>query len=76
MNFDVAEVRLGRGLGWPLVMLVMGQARLLAPRSRKPRSRRPAPRPQTRPHGQRMKVDPAAITVEDGDGVDRPLGRQ
>ena len=35
-------------------------------------SRRPSgppAKPQPRPHGQRVRVDPAAITVEDGDGV-------
>jgi len=29
----------------------------------------PQAKAQTRPHGQRVKVDPALITVEDGDGV-------
>jgi micrococcal nuclease len=42
-----------------------------APRAQEPqaKSQRPAPKPQTRPSGQRIKVDPAMITVEDGDGV-------
>jgi micrococcal nuclease len=30
---------------------------------------RPAAKAQPRPHGQRVRVDPAAVTVEDGDGV-------
>ncbi len=30
---------------------------------------RPAPKPQSRPHGQRLRVDPGAIAVEDGDTV-------
>ncbi len=33
-------------------------------------NQRPAPKPQTRLTGQRIKVDPALIKVEDGDGVD------
>ncbi len=42
-----------------------------APRAQEPQAKaeRPAPQPQTRQHGQRIKVDPAMITVEDGDGV-------
>jgi endonuclease YncB( thermonuclease family) len=47
-----------------LVPLVMGQAP--APQ---PRGERPAAKPQPRPHGQRIRVDPALVTVEDGDGV-------
>jgi endonuclease YncB( thermonuclease family) len=39
-----------------------------APQGQAPTERPPA-KPQTRPHGQRLKVDPAAITVEDGDTV-------
>ena len=46
-----------------------GPGPALAPRSRKPRRKRPRPKPQPGQHGQRVKVDPAAITVEDGDGV-------
>jgi micrococcal nuclease len=34
-----------------------------------PKAQAPAPKAQSRPHGQRVKVDPSAITVEDGDGV-------
>ncbi len=42
-----------------------------APQAQEPQAKaqRPAPKPQTRPSGQRIKVDPALITVEDGDGV-------
>jgi micrococcal nuclease len=34
-----------------------------------PKEQAPAAKPQPRLHGQRVKVDPAAIKVEDGDGV-------
>jgi micrococcal nuclease len=47
-----------------LVPLVMGQA----PGGQAPGDR-PVAKAQPRPHGQRIRVDPAAITVEDGDGV-------
>jgi micrococcal nuclease len=73
----------GASIGVGLVMLLMGQAS--SPRAQeahppsptpapKAQSRAPSPTPapkaQARPHGQRVKVDPAAIKVEDGDGVD------
>ncbi len=51
-----------------LVVLVMGQAS--SPRAQEARPPSPTPKPQARPHGQRVKVDAAAIKVEDGDGVD------
>ena len=56
--------------GLALVVLVMGQAS--SPRAQEPQAKgqTPAPKAQPRPHGQRVKVDPAAIKVEDGDGVD------
>jgi len=56
-------------VGMGLVPFVMGQDP--APRAADAQTRaQPAPgKPQTRPHGQRVKVDPALITVEDGDGV-------
>jgi len=56
-------------VGMGLVPFVMGQER--APRGADAQTRdQPAPgKPQARPHGQRVKVDPAMITVEDGDGV-------
>jgi micrococcal nuclease len=57
------------GLG--LVPFVMGQD--AAPRAGDaPTKTQPAPptaKPQARPHGQRVRVDPAAVTVEDGDTV-------
>jgi micrococcal nuclease len=53
-----------------LVPLVMAQApaRRATPVAQAP-AERPAAKPQPRPHGQRVRVDPAAVTVEDGDGV-------
>jgi micrococcal nuclease len=66
----------GTLIGLGLVMLVMGQAS--APRAQEARppsaTPAPAPKPQARPHGQRVKVDPAAIKVEDGDGVNIQWG--
>jgi micrococcal nuclease len=56
----------GTSIGLAVVMLVMGQAG--SPRAQEPQA--PAPKAQTRPHGQRVKVEPATIKVEDGDGVD------
>ncbi|MFI5459810.1 MAG: thermonuclease family protein [Isosphaerales bacterium] len=63
-----------RTIAWTLVGMglapfVMGQ--VPAPRAADAQTKaQPAPgKAQTRPHGQRVKVDPAAITVEDGDGV-------
>ena len=52
-------------VGLVLVPSVMAQA----PATHRPQGERPAAKAQTRPHGQRVRVDPAAITVEDGDGV-------
>ena len=59
----------GTLIGLALVVLVMGQA--ASPRAQEPQTKAqaPAPKAQPRPHGQRVKVDPAAIKVEDGDGV-------
>jgi micrococcal nuclease len=62
--------RLGwAALGLALVPLAMGQAPAPTGQEAQTRQQAPAPKAQTRPHGQRLKVDPAAITVEDGDGV-------
>ena len=56
-------------IGVALVVHVMGQAS--SPRAQEPQTKAQAsvPKAQARPHGQRVKVDPAAIKVEDGDGV-------
>jgi endonuclease YncB( thermonuclease family) len=50
--------------GLVLVPLVMVQAP-----AQETQGERPAARPQPRPHDQRIRVDPALVTVEDGDGV-------
>jgi endonuclease YncB( thermonuclease family) len=50
-----------------LAPLVMGQAR---PENARAQERnQPPPKAQSRPHGQRVRVDPASVTVEDGDTV-------
>ena len=41
MKVDVAELRLGRWLGWPLVTFVMGQAP--SPRAQEPQTKAQAP---------------------------------
>jgi micrococcal nuclease len=52
-------------VGLAVVVVLMG----LEVATRAQEAQRPAPKAQSRPHGQRVKVDPAAIAVEDGDGV-------
>ena len=47
-----------------LVPLALGQAP-----PTQPAGARPQAKAQPRPHGERIRVDPAAITVEDGDGI-------
>jgi len=56
-------------IGLALVPLAMGQAPAPSGQETQAKQTSPAPKAQPRPHGQRLKVDPAAITVEDGDGV-------
>lgn len=57
-------------VGLALVPFVMAQApaRPAIPVAQA-QGERPAAKAQPRPHGQRVRVDPAAVTVEDGDGV-------
>jgi micrococcal nuclease len=57
------------GLG-SVVVLSMGQEVAIRAQEAQTKAQTPAPKAQARPHGQRVKVDPAAIIVEDGDGVD------
>jgi micrococcal nuclease len=52
-----------------LVPLAMGQAPATKRGDARPQSQRAPAKAQPRPHGERMKVDPSAISVEDGDGV-------
>src|SRR5579872_1280591 len=63
-----------RRLGWAAACLILlAPARGQAPASRPAGTRREGERPpakaQTRPQGERVKVDPTAVTVEDGDGI-------
>jgi len=56
-------------VGLALVPFVMAQAPApSAPQTQVP-GERPAAKPQPRPHVQRLRVDPGAIVVEDGDTV-------
>jgi len=50
----------------PMVAIAQAQA---PPPARRPGEPRPEPKPQPRPHGVRVAVDPARVTVEDGDSV-------
>jgi micrococcal nuclease len=56
-------------IGLGLVLSVMGLA--TAPRAQEAQTKQqaPAPKVQPRPSTQRLKVDPALVTVEDGDNV-------
>jgi endonuclease YncB( thermonuclease family) len=53
-----------------LVVLIIGQAAAPRAQEAQTKAQAPAAKAQTRPHGQRIMVDPALIKVEDGDGVD------
>jgi len=55
-------------VGLAIAPLVMGQAPPAANPTAQERNQPPA-KAQSRPHGQRVRVDPAAVTVEDGDTV-------
>ena len=73
MREDSAKRAVGR-FGWSipgLVLVALVPALASSPRAQQPQAggQRPPVKAQTRPHGQRIKVDPALITVEDGDGV-------
>jgi endonuclease YncB( thermonuclease family) len=59
----------GTALGLVLVPLVMAQSPAPQAPGAQARGDQPAAKPQPRPHGQRLRVDPAAVSVEDGDGV-------
>jgi endonuclease YncB( thermonuclease family) len=65
------KARIRGGLALVLVAVSLALAQAAAPQTPagQPRGDQPAAKPQTRPHGQRVRVDPDAVTVEDGDGV-------
>lgn len=56
-------------IGLSLFLLLIGPS--TAPRAQEPVAKAQAPvaKAQSRAHGQRVKVDPALVKVEDGDGV-------
>ncbi len=59
-----ARILVMAAVGFVLVPTVMAQA----PAGQAP-GERPVAKAQPRPRGQRVRVDPSAVTVEDGDGV-------
>ncbi len=56
-------------LGLCLIPLVMAQEPAPGSGAAQPQEGRPAAKAQSRPSGQRVKVDPALVSVEDGDTV-------
>src|SRR5271170_3293236 len=59
----------GTTIGLALVAVATGGVAMTRAQQAQTKEQAPAAKPQPRLHGQRVKVDPAAITVEDGDGV-------
>jgi endonuclease YncB( thermonuclease family) len=55
--------------GLCLIPIVMGQEPAQNGAAAQPRAQRPPAKAQPRPNGQRVKVDPALVFVEDGDTV-------
>jgi endonuclease YncB( thermonuclease family) len=49
--------------------MALGQAPATQRTDARPQPERTQAKSQPRPHGERVKVDPSAITVEDGDGI-------
>jgi endonuclease YncB( thermonuclease family) len=56
-------------MGLGLVALVMGPVSAPRAQAPQPKAQVPPAKAQPRPSGQRVKVDPALVTVEDGDNV-------
>jgi micrococcal nuclease len=56
-------------VGLAVVAVAMGGVATTRAQQVQTKEQAPAAKPQPRLHGQRVKIDPAAITVEDGDGV-------
>ena len=52
-----------------LASMALGQAPATRTAGRQSQRERTPAKPQPRPHGERVKVDPTAVTVEDGDGI-------
>jgi micrococcal nuclease len=69
MNVDPRRAS-GTFMGISLVVLIMGQTAAPRAQEAQTKAQAPAAKAQTRPSGQRIKVDPALVKVEDGDGVD------
>jgi micrococcal nuclease len=68
MKVDVR--RFGWALvGLALVLIAVGQVPSSPAQEAQTKQQAPAAKPQPRQNGQRVKVEPSAITVEDGDGV-------
>ena len=65
----VVHKLVGASLGLALVAVATGSVATTRAQQAQTKEHAAAAKPQPRPHGQRVKVDPAAITVEDGDGV-------
>jgi micrococcal nuclease len=59
----------GATIGLAVVAVAMGGVATTRAQQAQTKEQAPAAKPQLRLHGQRVKVDPAAIKVEDGDGV-------
>jgi micrococcal nuclease len=59
----------GATIGLAVVAVAMGGVATTRAQQAQTKEQAPAAKPQPRLHGQRVKIDPAAITVEDGDGV-------
>lgn len=56
-------------LAWAPVQRSTAQSPAGAPAAARQQAPRPAPKPQPRPHSTRVEVDPARVSVDDGDTV-------
>ena len=59
----------GATIGLAVVAVAMAGVATTRAQQAQTKDQAPAAKPQPRLHGQRVKIDPAAIKVEDGDGV-------
>jgi micrococcal nuclease len=71
-NRRIMTARKLAGTWFGLAVIALAVSQSPAPQAQEPQTKgqAPAPKEQPRVHGQRVKIDPAAIRVEDGDGVD------